>query len=128
MHTGYLFGVWTLASSTPLTDENGVLITCHKFTAYDRYPTPTVTVDGTALATEKYTWDEFTNTLTITDETVTGAKLTATFAVNNPVPADVAQAILQHVKQAYDYGDNHEWKSPRFFDRVLNRYSTNYTG
>jgi hypothetical protein len=96
--------------------------------AFTPLPAPTtVTVDGTVLAPAKYTWDPVSNTITPAAD-VTGQVMEVTFTVTNAAttPNDVKLAILQKTKEAYEYGDNLEWKGVRAFDRIAWRYRSDF--
>ena len=50
-------------------------------------------------------------------------KVEVVYTAGAALPADVKHAIMQRVKYGYDYGDDLPMgKTPRFFDRVTDRY------
>lgn len=127
-HSGIMFGDWSVEVKRTALDENGDFCRVYLYDGAAVNTVVEVYVDDTVIDSADYTFNNLTQVLTLADTVAEGEVLTVTYGVAAPTPYDVQQAILQHVKQAYDYGDNLEWKSSRFFDRVLNRYRTNYTG
>ena len=121
--SGYMPGSWDVVVVQTFAYE--VVIT----TPRPILPAPsTVTVDGSALTGSQYTYHEPTGTLTINAEVPEGQTLAVSFlgVGDKTPPHDITLAILQKVKEAYDYGDNLEWKSVRAFDRIAYRYREDF--
>lgn len=79
-----------------------------------------VRLDGVAVVedTDYYVQDDL-----IIIATSYTDKVEVDYAAGAALPADVKHAILQRVKYGYDYGDDLPSAStPRFFDRVTDRY------
>ena len=99
---------------------------CAERVVLPMYPVASVTsvhVDGTE-DTEFETIT--TDARYIIEPSIQGDEITVVYSVEGELNAEIKLALFQHVKFAYDYGDNLPYTGSRYFDRIAMRYKETF--